>query len=119
MVRKGILAGRKLRNVHSDSTYQDDIERKLLPATEYLKQLPESLRALMPNAFSLDMGFRNDTAGEEEGRPDTISRARSQNANSEKTDENSAYFLMTMYLNALLKDYYRAPHDVKSGNRLL
>ena len=78
LVRKGILAARKLRNVQSGSTYQDDIERKLLSATEYLKQLSESLRALMPNAFSLDMGFRNDTAGEEDGRPDTFTRARSQ-----------------------------------------
>ena len=112
VVREDILAARELRNVRRGSTYQNDIERKLVPATEYLIQLPESLRALMANAFSLDMGFRNDTAGEEEGHPDTISRARSQNANSEKTDENRAYFLTTMCLISLLKYDYRAPHEM-------
>ena len=67
----------------------------------------------MANAISLDMGFLNDTAGEEEGRPDTVSRAWWQNANSEITDENRAYFLTTMCLNALLKDD-RAPDEMLS-----
>ena len=88
VVRQDILAARELQNVRRGSTYEGDIERKLALATEYLRQLPEFLKALMANAFSFDMGFRNDTAGEEEGRPNTTSGARSRNANGEKTDEN-------------------------------
>ena len=102
VIREDILAAQELRNVRRGSTYQDDIERKLVPAPEYLKQLPESLRVLMTKAFSFDMSFRNDKADEEQGHPDTISRPGPQNANSGKTDENRAYFLTTMCLNVLL-----------------
>ena len=112
VVREDILAARDLRNVRRGSTYEDDVERKLVTSTEYLKQLPESLRASMAKACSLDMGFRDETASEDEGRPDTISRARPQNANREKIEKNRAYFLTTMCLKALLKDDYRAPHEM-------
>ena len=90
VVRQDILAARELRNVRRGLACQDDIERKLVPPLEYLRQLPESLRALMANVFSLDMGFRNDTPGEEKRRTYTTPRARSRNENDEKTDENRA-----------------------------
>ena len=111
MVREDILAARNLRNVRRGSTLQDDIERKLVPATEYLRQVPESLRALLANAFDLDMGFRDDTAGEEEGLPVAKSRFSAPYANGQRNNENKAYFL-TVCLNALLKDDYRAPHEM-------
>ena len=46
----------------------------------------------MANAFSLDMGFHDDTASEDEGHPDTISRARSQITNSEKPTRTGRIF---------------------------
>ena len=102
VVREDILAARDLRNVRRGSTCEDDTERQLVPTKEYLRQLPESLRVLMANAFGVDMGFRDDTAGKEEGLPATNSRTSAQDAISQK-NENKAYFL-TMCLNDLLKD---------------
>ena len=118
VVRKDILAARNLRNVHRGSTLEDDIERKLVPATEYLRQVPELLRALLANAFDLDMGFRDDTAGEEEGLPVAKSRFSAPYANGQKNNEKKAYFLTTVCLNALLKTDYRAPHKMMISQAL-
>ena len=40
VVWEDILTTRDLRNVRHGSTYEDDIERQLVPAMEYLQQLP-------------------------------------------------------------------------------
>ena len=120
VVRDDILAARNLRNVRRGSTLQDDIERKLVPATEYqyLRQVPESLRALLANAFNLDMGFRDDTAGEEKGRPVAKSRFSAPYANGHKNNEKKAYFSTTVCLKALLKDNYWAPHEMMISQAL-
>ena len=118
VVREDIIAARELRNVRYGSTYEDDIERQLVPAKEYLHQLPESLRALLANVFGLDMGFRDNTTDEEEELPATNSRASAQQESSQKKYENRSYFLTTMYLNALLQDDYRAPHEMMISQTL-
>ena len=112
VVWEDILAARDLRNVRHGSTYQDDIERQLVPAKEYLQQLPESLRALLVNAFGLDMSFRDSTTDDKDGLRAMNSPASAQYANSQKNNENRAYFFTTMCLNALLQDNYRAPHEM-------
>ena len=65
VVREDILAARELRNVRRGSTDQDDVERKLVPATEYLTQLPESLEGLDGERIQSRHGFpqRHDRRG--------------------------------------------------------
>ena len=112
MVWEYILAAYDLRNVLHGSAYEDDIERKLVPAKESLQQLPESLRALLANAFGLDMGFRDNTTDEQDELPVMNFPASTQYANSQKNNENRAYLFTTLCLNALLQDDYRAPHEM-------
>ena len=93
MVREYILAAHDLHNVLHGSTYEDDIERKLVPAKEYLQQLPESLRALLANAFGLDMGFRDNTTDGQDELPVMNFPASTQYGNSQKTTRTGRIFL--------------------------
>ena len=113
-VRMGadILEASGLRNVRRGSTLTDDNERHLVPAREYLQQVPKSLRTLMAEVFGLDLGFGCKTERHDDGRTLRKSSEDTRLENKRKNIANRAYFLSTICLNAVLMTNYRAPHEM-------
>ena len=66
----------------------------------------------MAEAFGLDMGFGCKTERHDDGRTLSKSKEDSWLENKRKKEENRAYFLTTMCLNAVLTANYRAPHEM-------
>ena len=66
----------------------------------------------MAEAFGLNMGFGCKTERHDDGR--TLSKLREDSwlGNRRKNEENSAYFLTTMCLTAVLTTNDRAPHEM-------
>ena len=113
-VRMGadILEAPGLRNVRRGWTLTDDNERHLVPAREYLPQVPKPLRTLMAEVFGLDVGFGCKTERHDDGRTLRNSSKDTRLEIKRKNVANRAYFLTTMCLNALLMTNYRAPHEM-------
>ena len=87
-----------------------------MPAAKYIQELPESMRVLLANAFNVDMGLAG-AMNDQDPLPSS-SNAGARTGNTRKREHNRAYFLATMCLSALLRQDYRAPHELVMSQAL-